>query len=145
MGGHHFRCTYAQQRSIDSTMAQPIRVVVTGAAGQIAYSLLYQIAKGDVFGADQPPSLHLLDIEPMMGVLNGVVMELQDCALPLLREVFPLPIPQSASKTSTPRSWSVPCPGERAWSAKICWPPTSRFSKCRVKLWTSMPKKRSKF
>jgi len=70
-------------------MAQPIRVVVTGAAGQIAYSLLYQIAKGDVFGADQPLSLHLLDIEPMMGVLNGVVMELQDCALPLLREVVP--------------------------------------------------------
>lgn len=70
-------------------MAEPIRVVVTGAAGQIAYSLLYQLAKGDVFGADQPLSLHLLDIEPMMGVLGGVVMELQDCALPLLREVIP--------------------------------------------------------
>ncbi len=50
---------------------ETIRVVVTGAAGQIAYSLLYQLAKGDVFGADQPLSLHLLDIEPMMGVLNG--------------------------------------------------------------------------
>lgn len=70
-------------------MAEPIRVVVTGAAGQIAYSLLYQLAKGDVFGDKQPLSLHLLDIEPMMGVLNGVVMELQDCALPLLREVIP--------------------------------------------------------
>merc|ERR1711911_199258 len=76
--------------NIPSTkMAEPIRVVVTGAAGQIAYSLLYQLAKGDVFGADQPLSLHLLDIEPMMGVLGGVVMELQDCALPLLREVIP--------------------------------------------------------
>ena len=51
--------------------AEPIRVVVTGAAGQIAYSLLYQLAKGDVFGPSQPLSLHLLDIEPMMGVLNG--------------------------------------------------------------------------
>jgi len=54
-----------------SIKAEPIRVVVTGAAGQIAYSLLYQLAKGDVFGADQPLSLHLLDIEPMMGVLGG--------------------------------------------------------------------------
>lgn len=52
--------------------AEPIRVVVTGAAGQIAYSLLYQLAKGDVFGDKQPLSLHLLDIEPMMGVLNGL-------------------------------------------------------------------------
>lgn len=68
---------------------QPIRVVVTGAAGQIAYSLLYIIAKGDVFGRDQPLILHLLDIPPMMEVLEGVVMELADCALPLLHEVVP--------------------------------------------------------
>ncbi|KAG7283564.1 hypothetical protein CRUP_026491 [Coryphaenoides rupestris] len=69
--------------------AEPIRVVVTGAAGQIAYSLLYSIAKGDVFGKDQPIVLVLLDIPPMLPVLDGVVMELQDCALPLLREVIP--------------------------------------------------------
>jgi len=68
-------------------MAEPIKVVVTGAAGQIAYSLLYMIAKGDVFGQDQPLILHLLDIPPMMGVLEGVVMELEDCAFPLLRQV----------------------------------------------------------
>lgn len=77
---------------------ETIRVVVTGAAGQIAYSLLYQLAKGDVFGADQPLSLHLLDIEPMMGVLNGVVMELHDCALPLLREVVATADPAVAFK-----------------------------------------------
>ncbi|KAL1006116.1 hypothetical protein UPYG_G00068050 [Umbra pygmaea] len=70
-------------------MAEPIRVLVTGAAGQIAYSLLYSIAKGDVFGKDQPIILVLLDIPPMLPVLDGVVMELQDCALPLLREVIP--------------------------------------------------------
>uniref|UniRef100_A0A3Q3EBN3 15-hydroxyprostaglandin dehydrogenase [NAD(+)] n=1 Tax=Labrus bergylta TaxID=56723 RepID=A0A3Q3EBN3_9LABR len=70
-------------------MAEPIRVVVTGAAGQIAYSLLYSIAKGDVFGKDQPIILMLLDIPPMLPVLEGVVMELQDCALPLLRDVIP--------------------------------------------------------
>ncbi|XP_018595662.1 malate dehydrogenase 1Ab, NAD (soluble) isoform X3 [Scleropages formosus] len=67
----------------------PIRVLVTGAAGQIAYSLLYSIAKGDVFGKDQPIILLLLDISPMLPVLDGVVMELQDCALPLLKEVVP--------------------------------------------------------
>ena len=55
----------------------PISVVVTGAAGQIAYSLLYQLGSGVVFGKDQPLHLHLLDIGPMMSVLNGVVMEIQ--------------------------------------------------------------------
>ncbi|KAF0036889.1 hypothetical protein F2P81_009763 [Scophthalmus maximus] len=72
-----------------SSQAEPIRVLVTGAAGQIAYSLLYSIAKGDVFGKEQPIILVLLDIPPMLPVLDGVVMELQDCALPLLREVIP--------------------------------------------------------
>merc|ERR1711934_615794 len=72
-----------------SPMKPPIRVVVTGAAGQIAYSLLYQIGSGYVFGQDQPLILHLLDITPIMGVLGGVVMEIQDSALPLVREVVP--------------------------------------------------------
>lgn len=76
----------------------PIRVVVTGAAGQIAYSLLYQIAKGDVFGADQPIILHLLDIPPMMDVLDGVVMEIYDLALPLVTEVVPTADPVVAFK-----------------------------------------------
>ncbi|XP_035519084.1 malate dehydrogenase 1Ab, NAD (soluble) [Morone saxatilis] len=70
-------------------MSEPIRVLVTGAAGQIAYSLLFSIAKGDVFGKDQPVILLLLDITPMLPVLDGVVMELQDCALPLLRDIIP--------------------------------------------------------
>ena len=68
-------------------MAEPIRVCVTGAAGQIAYSLLYSIGKGDVFGSNQRVSLSLLDIPPMMPVVDGVVMELQDCSLPLLYDV----------------------------------------------------------
>lgn len=68
-------------------MAEPLRVCVTGAAGQIAYSLLYSIGNGDVFGKAQPITLLLLDIPPMMTVLEGVVMELQDCSLPLLHEV----------------------------------------------------------
>merc|ERR1712098_423304 len=64
------------------------RVVVTGAAGQIAYSLIYQLGSGVVFGKDQPLHLHLLDIGPMMGVLNGVVMEIQDAAMPLVAGVL---------------------------------------------------------
>lgn len=67
---------------------EPIRVCVTGAAGQIAYSLIGSVAKGDVFGPEQPLVLLLLDIPPMMGVLEGVVMEMQDCAYPLLQEVI---------------------------------------------------------
>lgn len=66
---------------------EPIRVLVTGAAGQIAYSLVATIARGEVFGADQPIILHLLDIPMMLGVLNGVVMELIDCAFPLLTDI----------------------------------------------------------
>uniref|UniRef100_A0A8C8VSY8 Malate dehydrogenase, cytoplasmic n=1 Tax=Peromyscus maniculatus bairdii TaxID=230844 RepID=A0A8C8VSY8_PERMB len=63
-------------------------VLVTGAAGQIAYSLLYSIGNGSVFGKDQPIILVLLDITPMMAVLDGVLMELQDCALPLLKDII---------------------------------------------------------
>lgn len=68
-------------------MAEPLRVCVTGAAGQIAYSLLYSIGNGDVFGENQPITLLLLDIPPMIPALNGVIMELQDCSLPLLHEI----------------------------------------------------------
>ena len=67
---------------------EPVTVVVTGAAGQIGYSLLYQLAAGTVFGIDQPIILNLLDIEPMMGVLEGVIMELQDLALPIITSNF---------------------------------------------------------
>lgn len=79
-------------------MSEPIRVCVTGAAGQIAYSLLYMIANGDVFGREQKVILTLLDIEPMMGVLEGVVMELADCAFTLLTQVIPTADPADAFK-----------------------------------------------
>lgn len=69
-------------------MSEPIRVLVTGAAGQIGYSLLYMISSGEVFGRDQLIILHLLDLEFMAGVLKGVVMELTDCCFPLVREVI---------------------------------------------------------
>ncbi|KAM7288361.1 malate dehydrogenase, cytoplasmic [Ixodes scapularis] len=75
---------------------EPIRVLVTGAAGQIAYSLVATIARGEVFGADQPIILHLLDIPMMLGVLNGVVMELIDCAFPLLKDIVATDSEQTA-------------------------------------------------
>jgi malate dehydrogenase len=65
----------------------PIRVAVTGAAGQIGYSLLFRIASGAMFGPSQPVILHLLEIEPALPALAGVVMELDDCAFPLLKGV----------------------------------------------------------
>ena len=68
-------------------MKSPIRVAVTGAAGQIGYSLLFRIASGSMFGADQPVILHLIEIEPALPALQGVVMELQDCAFPLLKGI----------------------------------------------------------
>src|SRR6201981_1416862 len=67
----------------------PIRVAVTGAAGQIGYSLLFRIVSGAMFGPNQPVILHLIEIEPALPALNGVVMELDDCAFPLLKGVVP--------------------------------------------------------
>ncbi|MES2206843.1 MAG: malate dehydrogenase [Pseudomonadota bacterium] len=66
-------------------MKKPVRVTVTGAAGQIGYSLLFRIASGEMLGADQPVILHLLDIPASMPALQGVAMELDDCAFPLLQ------------------------------------------------------------
>src|SRR2546426_10138861 len=67
----------------------PVRVAVTGAAGQIGYSLLFRIASGAVFGPEQTVVLHLIEIEPALSALRGVVMELDDCAFPLLEGVVP--------------------------------------------------------
>jgi malate dehydrogenase len=68
-------------------MKQPVRVAVTGAAGQIGYSLLFRIAAGEMLGQDQPVILQLLEITPALGALDGVVMELRDCAFGLLHGV----------------------------------------------------------
>src|SRR4051812_38718231 len=70
-------------------MKTPIKVAVTGAAGQIGYSLLFRIASGSLFGPDQPVSLHLIEIPNVLEALKGVVMELHDCAFPLLHSVVP--------------------------------------------------------
>jgi len=79
-------------------MTEPVKVVITGAAGQIGYSLIYMVGSGYVFGPDQPVILHLLDIAPMMGVLGGVCMEIDDCAMPLVKGVVATDNPEEAFK-----------------------------------------------
>ncbi len=69
------------------TTKSPARVAVTGAAGQIGYALVFRVASGQLLGPDQPVILHLLEITPALGALNGVVMELDDCAFRLLHDV----------------------------------------------------------
>ena len=70
-------------------MKDPITVAVTGAAGQIGYSLLFRIASGSMFGPDQPVNLSLIEIPPAEDALKGIVMELNDCAFPLVNNIVP--------------------------------------------------------
>ncbi len=77
-------------------MNKPLRITVTGAAGHIGYALAFRIASGQMVGADQPVSLHLLEITPALGALEGVVMELRDCAFPLLHEIVVTDKPEEA-------------------------------------------------
>lgn len=79
-------------------MKTPVRVAVTGAAGQIGYSLLFRIAAGEMLGRDQPVILQLLEITPALNALKGVVMELDDCAFPLLAGVVQTDDPKVAFK-----------------------------------------------
>ena len=68
-------------------MKDPVRVTVTGAAGQIGYALLFRIAAGEMLGKDQPIILQLLEITPALDALQGVIMEVEDCAFPLVKEI----------------------------------------------------------
>jgi len=77
---------------------KPIRIAITGAAGQIGYSLIFRIASGEMLGKDQPIILHLLEITPALSALKGVVMELEDCAFPLLTGVVQTDDPKVAFK-----------------------------------------------
>ncbi len=79
-------------------MKTPIDIAVTGAAGQISYSLLFRLAAGELLGSDQPVILHLLEIPPAMDALKGVEMELNDCAYPLLHKIVMTDDPKVAFK-----------------------------------------------
>lgn len=85
-------------------MLEPIRVAITGGAGQIAYSLLFRIANGEVFGAEQPVALQILEIPQAMSALRGVVMELEDSAQALLREITISDDPNVAFKNA---NWAI--------------------------------------
>jgi malate dehydrogenase len=85
-------------------MNDPIRVAVTGGAGQIAYSLLFRIGNGEVFGLDQPVILQILEIPQAMDALKGVVMELDDCAQPLVHGIITTDDPNVAFKDS---NWAI--------------------------------------
>lgn len=79
-------------------MKDPVRIAITGAAGQISYSLAFRIASGDMLGPEQPVILQLLEITPAMDALNGVVMELNDCAFPLVQDIVATDDPNVAFK-----------------------------------------------
>ena len=81
-------------------MKSPLRVTITGAAGQIGYQLAFRIASGQMLGADQPVILQLLEIPPALPALQGVVMELDDCAFPTLAGVVATDDPDTAFKDS---------------------------------------------
>ena len=85
-------------------MTAPIRIAVTGGAGQIAYNLLFRFGNGEVFGPHQPVVLQILEIPPAMDALRGVVMELQDCAQPLLHDIIISDDPAIAFKDA---NWAI--------------------------------------
>ena len=80
------------------TLKPPVRIAVTGAAGQIAYATLFRIAGGIMLGRDQPVILQLLDLPQAQQALRGVIMEMQDCAFPLLADIFATDDPEVAFK-----------------------------------------------
>lgn len=85
-------------------MKSPLRVAVTGAAGNIGYALIYRIANGDLFGPDQPVILQLLEITPALPALNGVAMELDDCAFPLLADIV---MTDDANRAFAGANWAL--------------------------------------
>ncbi len=100
-----------------------MRIAVTGAAGlQVGYALLYRLASGEVFGPDTPVTLQLLELESALPALEGVVMELEDCAFPTLAGVVATADPSRALRRKPWARWWPPCRAARARSAAICWP-----------------------
>ena len=119
-------------------MKDPVRVTITGAAGQIGYALLFRVASGAMLGKDQPVILQLLEITPALGAVAGVVMELDDCAFPLLQEVTYTDDPNVAFKDTDYALLVGSRPRGLVWSAKICWRLMRRFFRSKVRRLTTM-------
>ena len=115
-------------------MKAPVNVAITGAAGQIGYALAFRVASGAMLGADQPVNLHLLEDHAALAALNGVVMELNDCAFPTLQQGRRHATTRRwPSGTATSRCWSARARAARAWSARTCCSPTRRSSPRRAR------------
>jgi malate dehydrogenase len=96
-------------------------VAVTGAAGQVAYSMLARLASGEVFGPDTKVRLQLLEITPALTALEGVAMELEDCGFPTLAEVD---VTDDAHRAFEGCNWALlvgAAPASRGWSGRTCW------------------------
>src|SRR5438270_1941027 len=98
-------------------MTQPVRVAITGAAGQIGYSLLFRVASGAMLGSDQPVVLQLLEITPALDALRGVCMELEDCAFPTLAGMVPTDDADTAFGDADIALLVGAMPRKEAWSA----------------------------
>ena len=114
-------------------MNEPVRVTITGAAGQIGYALLFRVASGAMLGPEQPVILQLLEITPALAALEGVAMELDDCAFPLLAGTVETDDVNVAFNETDTRCWLDQGRGVRAWKGRICWRPMLRFSLSKEK------------
>src|SRR5450631_2563466 len=116
-------------------MKKPVRVAVTGAAGQIGYSLLFRIANGEMLGPDQPVQLQLLElpIDKAQAALKGVMMEVEDCAFPLLAGMSGTADARTAFKDADIAMLVGARPRGPGMSAKTCCSRTRRFSPNRAR------------
>jgi hypothetical protein len=119
---------------------KPVRVAVTGAAGQIGYALLFRIASGEMLGKDQPVILQLLEVpaEGPQKALKGVMMELEDCAFPLLAGMEAHSDPMTAFKDTDYALLVGSRPAAPAWNAPNCWPSTAPSSRRRARRWKAV-------
>ena len=117
----------------------PVKVAVTGAAGAIGYSLLFRIASGQMLGEDTPVELSLLEIPQAVKAAEGVAMELDDCAFPLLARVDISDDPNVAFDGAQVACSSARARAARAWSAPTCWRPTAGSSSRRARRSTRTP------
>ena len=114
-------------------MTQPKKVTVTGAAGNISYSLLFRIAEGAVFGPDQPVELNLLEITPAMKAAEGVAMELDDSAFPLLAGINIYDDANKAFDGANTAFLVGARPRGKGMDRADLWPPMGRSSSPKVK------------
>ena len=122
-----------------------VKVAVTGAAGQIGYALLFRIASGSVFGPDTKVELQLLELEPALPALEGVKMELDDCAFPLLQKSPPPPMQVSHSKIQIGFCWLVQHQEKQGWSATTSFVSTEVYLSDRAKPSRNKPEIGQKF